>query len=59
MSDPAGSSARFDVTDLNRVRQVHDRGHYDRITVYDILDRGLVAHVAFVDQGRPIVIPMA
>jgi len=48
----------FVITNLNRVRRVHQRGQYDRATVFDILDRGLVAHVAFVDGGRPIVIPM-
>lgn len=50
---------RFAITDLNRVRRHHERAHYDRSTVHAILDRGLIAHVAFVDQGRPIVIPMA
>ncbi len=49
----------FEVTALNRVRQQRERGHYDRETVYAILDEGIVAHVAFVDDGRPIVIPMA
>ena len=49
----------FDITDVNRVRRYHDRGHYDRETVFRILDQGLVAHVAFVDDGRPVVIPMA
>ena|SRR5688572_14114298 len=50
---------RFVITNLNRVRRHHERGHYDRATVFAILDRGLVAHVGFVDHGRPIVIPMA
>jgi uncharacterized protein len=49
----------FEVTDLNRVRQVRQRARYDRETVFQVLDAGLVAHVAFVDDGRPIVIPMA
>lgn len=51
--------AAFDVTDLNRVRRYSQRGRYDRASVLEILDRGLVAHVAFVDEGRPVVIPMA
>lgn len=41
--------------------QVHrhdERGRYDRETVYAILDEGLVAHVGFVDDGQPIVLPM-
>jgi nitroimidazol reductase NimA-like FMN-containing flavoprotein (pyridoxamine 5'-phosphate oxidase superfamily) len=49
---------RFVVTNANRVRRHHERGHYDRATVFGILDRGLVAHVGFVHDGRPIVIPM-
>jgi len=48
----------FDETDTNRVRRHHERGHYDKATIFDILDRGLVAHVAFVHDGRPVVIPM-
>ena len=49
---------QFVVSNLNRVRRHHERGHYDHATVFAILDRGLVAHVGFVDGGRPIVIPM-
>lgn len=49
---------RFDETDANRVRRHHERGHYDKATIFGILDRGLVAHVAFVHDGRPVVIPM-
>jgi len=56
--EPHEPDAAFGITDVNRVRQVRDRGRYDRGTVYDILDNGLVAHVAFVDHGRPVVIPM-
>jgi uncharacterized protein len=48
----------FETTRLNRVRQYQSRAQYDRKAVFDILDRGLVAHVAFVHEGRPIVIPM-
>ena len=50
---------RFVITNVNRVRRHHERAQYDRAAVYGILDRGLVAHVAFVDGGRPVVIPMA
>ena len=57
--EPPATGESFDVTAINRVRQVRERGHYDRETVFAILDAGLVAHVAFVDQGRPVVIPMA
>ncbi len=44
---------------INRVRQISERGHYDRESIFAILDRGLVAHVAFVDGDRPVVMPMA
>ncbi len=52
-------SEHFEVTAVNRVRQQRERGAYDRATVFDILDRGLVAHVAFIEADRPVVIPMA
>ena len=35
------------------------RGHYDHATVYEILDAGFICHVGFVDNGKPIVIPMS
>lgn len=34
------------------------RGRYDRATVHAILDEGLVAHVGFVVDGDPFVVPM-
>lgn len=48
----------FARTDANRVRRHHERGHYDHATVFRILDQGMVAHVAFVHDTRPVVIPM-
>jgi len=39
--------------------RVSKRAHYDRETVHAILDVGLVAHVGFVMDERPMVIPMA
>jgi nitroimidazol reductase NimA-like FMN-containing flavoprotein (pyridoxamine 5'-phosphate oxidase superfamily) len=56
---PGDSSDAFAVTDVNRVRRYHHRGQYDRATIFAILDQGIVAHVAFVVDGRPMVIPMA
>ncbi len=46
-------------TSQNRVRRVADRGRYDLTTICEILDAGLVAHVSFIDAGRPVVMPMA
>lgn len=58
MTPLAETPDAFPRTDANRVRRHHERGHYDRATVFDVLDRGLVAHLAFVHDGRPVVIPM-
>jgi hypothetical protein len=40
-----------------QVRRLAKRGVYDRETVYRILDEGLVCHVGFVEDGKPVVIP--
>ncbi len=40
-----------------RVRRVHDRARYDRETIDAVLDAALVAHLGFVHDGQPFVIP--
>ncbi len=52
------SPTQFGVDDINRVRRIAERGHYDKATVFDIVDRALIAHVGFIEDGRPVVIPM-
>ena len=42
----------------NQVRQLRDKAAYDKKTVHAILDAGLLAHVAFVQDGQPVVVPM-
>ena len=42
----------------NEVRQLREKAHYDCETVHGILDAGLVAHVAFVQDAMPVVVPM-
>ena len=49
----------FEKTSLNKVRRVPYRGHYDRETLYQILDAGFLCHIAYVAEGRPVVIPTA
>jgi nitroimidazol reductase NimA-like FMN-containing flavoprotein (pyridoxamine 5'-phosphate oxidase superfamily) len=44
-------------SDRVRVRRKPDRGHYEKEIVDAILDAGLVAHVGFVVDGQPYVIP--
>ena len=48
----------YDITDRNKFRQLRDKGSYDRGTVHGILDAGLYASVAFVENGQPVVVPM-
>jgi hypothetical protein len=50
---PGGPTAR------TTVRRLPDRARYDRASIEAILDEGLVAHVGFVDDGQPFVIPSA
>jgi uncharacterized protein len=40
------------------VRRAPKKGRYDRASVDGVLDRGLVAHVTFVDRDEPVCIPM-
>ena len=41
-----------------RVRRGPKKGRYDRATIDAVLDRGLVAHIAFTDGDQPCCIPM-
>jgi len=41
----------------NRVRYAK-RAHYDQEAIHAVLDAGLVAHVGFIAEDRPMVIPM-
>lgn len=51
-------SDEYEVSKLNKVRQIRDKAAYDKTTVHRILDSGLIAHVAFVQDGNPVVVPM-
>ncbi|HSL12394.1 MAG TPA: pyridoxamine 5'-phosphate oxidase family protein [Actinomycetota bacterium] len=44
-------------SDRTRLRRIPENGRYDRGTVDAILDAALVAHVGFVHDGQPFVIP--
>ena len=48
----------YDVSKQNKVRQLREKASYDRETVHAILDAGVIAHVAFVQDGGPVVVPM-
>ena len=48
----------YEIGKPNKVRQLREKARYDRETVHAILDAGLVAHVAVVQDGEPLVVPM-
>ena len=49
---------QYNKTEKNRIRRLPQRGHYDRETIYQILDEALICHVGFVQDNQPYVIPI-
>ena len=47
----------FPQTDRTKLKRLPKRGHFDRETVYGILDEGFICHIGFVVDGHPVVIP--
>ncbi len=47
----------FENLPRNKVRRVPERAHYDKATIYQIVDEALICHVGFVQEGQPFVIP--
>jgi hypothetical protein len=45
-------------TDRTKVRRLAERGRSDRATVNDVLDEAYIAHVGFIVDGEPRVLPM-
>jgi uncharacterized protein len=56
MPDTSGLPS-FTPTERTRVRRVHDRGRYDRETVFAILDAAMMCHIGYVIDGQPYVTP--
>lgn len=52
-------SESFPITKINKVKRRHDRGRYDKKTVYEILDSALICHIAYIIDGRPYNTPTA
>ena len=48
----------FTPTEKTRINRLPKRGHYDRETIYKILDEALICRVGFVEEGQPFVIPI-
>jgi nitroimidazol reductase NimA-like FMN-containing flavoprotein (pyridoxamine 5'-phosphate oxidase superfamily) len=47
----------FPQTDRTKLKRLPKRGHFDRETVYGILDEEFICHVGFTVDGQPFVIP--
>ena len=45
-------------TDRTKVRRHTERGTDDRVTAYEVIDEAYIAHVGFVVDGTPRVLPM-
>jgi nitroimidazol reductase NimA-like FMN-containing flavoprotein (pyridoxamine 5'-phosphate oxidase superfamily) len=44
-------------TARSKVRRLHERGRYDRESVFAVLDAGLFCHIGYVIDGQPYVTP--
>jgi uncharacterized protein len=53
------SDTQLQTTQRSKLRRIPQRGSQERELIYTILDEALVAHVGFVNNDRPFVIPMA
>ncbi|MDJ0534543.1 MAG: pyridoxamine 5'-phosphate oxidase family protein [Xenococcaceae cyanobacterium MO_207.B15] len=52
-------SNNLQVTKRSKIRRLPQRGSQERELIYDILDEALIAHVGFIADNQPFVIPMA
>jgi nitroimidazol reductase NimA-like FMN-containing flavoprotein (pyridoxamine 5'-phosphate oxidase superfamily) len=53
----AMSTGTFTTSRRNKLVRHPERGQYDRESIYQILDEGLICHVGFIQDGLPFVIP--
>ncbi len=49
----------FDKSNLNTVKRLPKRGLYDKETIFGILDRHFLCHLAWQEGGQPYIIPTA
>lgn len=52
-------SQNLQVTQRSKIRRLPKRGSQERELIYNILDEAMVAHVGFIADNQPFVIPMA
>lgn len=53
------SESCFTPTARSNIKRLPQRGEYDRATIYQILDEGLICYVSFAIDNQPFVIPTA
>lgn len=53
------NTQKLQATKRSKIRRLPKRGGQERELIYNILDEALVAHVGFVIDNQPFVIPMA
>jgi len=44
-------------TDRSKIKRAPKRGHYDKETIFRVLDAGQICHVGFIHKNKPVVIP--
>lgn len=49
--------SEFKVTVRNRIKRHPERSHFDKSTVYEIIDEAMICHIGFVQEGQSFVIP--
>jgi len=49
--------SNYPIDKTNKVKRIPKRGHYDRDTIYKVLDAGFLCHIGFTVENRPFVIP--
>jgi hypothetical protein len=54
---PGSTTIDYPPTPHSRIKRQHERAHYDRETVHEILDAGLLCHVGYTIDGQPYVTP--
>ena len=59
MNHSQPTDVEFVQTQRTQIKRLPQRGEYDRQTIYEILDEGLICQVGFVANGQPFVIPTA
>lgn len=58
MTDEPTSPPRTAAFPSTRINRLAERQRYDRLALHDVLDSALVAHVAVVRDGVPVVLPL-